>query len=151
MLAIAHFKDTHRGYKLVTSHGFMDYLAQDLGLAVLADISPLGTEAPPSAQRLTRLGRMIGEEKIAAILLDPEADPGPGRVLSQEYKIPAAILDTATSGSYDPPSDFYVQVLREDIDLLFQLLPANAQPTPVAPTPQPAPPNPKPIQLPDVE
>ena len=148
---IARFKETHRGYKLVTSHGFMDYLAQDMGLAVIADISPLGTEAPPSAQRLARLGRLIGQEKISAILMDPEADPAPGRVLSQEYKIPAAILDTATSGSYDPPSDFFVQVLREDVDLLFRLLPANAEPAPRPVPPAPAPNNPRPVELPDQE
>ncbi|MDR2386974.1 MAG: metal ABC transporter substrate-binding protein [Deltaproteobacteria bacterium] len=142
---IDRFKDTHRGFKLVTSHGFFDYLAQDLGLAVVADISPLGTEAAPSAQRLASLGRLIRSEKISAILLDPEADPGAGRTLSQEYKIPAAILDTATSGSHDPPIDFYAQVIREDLELLKTLFPANLQPPAPAPKPRPAPPNPKPI------
>ncbi|MDR2301526.1 MAG: metal ABC transporter substrate-binding protein [Deltaproteobacteria bacterium] len=142
---IDRFKDTHRGFKLVTSHGFFDYLAQDLGLAVVADISPLGTEAAPSAQRLASLGRLIRTEKISAILLDPEANPAAGRTLSQEYKIPAAIIDTATSGSYDPPMDFYAQIIREDLDLLNKLLPANVQPPPPAPTPRPAPPTPHPI------
>ncbi|MDR2368381.1 MAG: metal ABC transporter substrate-binding protein [Deltaproteobacteria bacterium] len=148
---IERFRATHRGFKLVTSHGFMDYLARDMGLAVLADLSPIGTEAPPSAQRLARLGRLIGEERISAILLDPEADPAVGRSLSQEYKIPSAILDTATSGTYDPPEDYYAQILREDVDLLNRLFPANVQPPPPAPKPEAAPHNPKPIEPPTLD
>jgi ABC-type Zn uptake system ZnuABC Zn-binding protein ZnuA len=126
----------------------MDYLAQDMGLVILADISPLGTEAPPSALRLSNLGQLINQEKIAAILVDPEADLGAAKTLSQEFKIPAAILDTATSGSSDPPMDFYQQVLKEDIDLLNKLLPTNIQPPPPAPKPEVAPPRPRPIEPP---
>jgi ABC-type Zn uptake system ZnuABC Zn-binding protein ZnuA len=142
---IDRFRETHRGFKLVTSHGFMDYLAYDLGLAVVADISPLGTEAPPSAQRLSSLGNLIKNDRISAILLDPEADPAAGKTLSQETGAPAAILDTATSGPYDPPIDFYQQVIREDLELLSKLLPANVQPPPPTPKPQVIRPNPKPI------
>jgi ABC-type Zn uptake system ZnuABC Zn-binding protein ZnuA len=148
---INRFRDTHRGYKLVTSHGFMDYLAQDMGLAVIADISPLGTEAAPSGQRLSRLAQLIGREKVAAILVDPETNPGVARVFSKDYKIPAAILDTATSGTFDPPIDFYVQVIRENIDLLNRLLPANVQPTPEPPKPVPVPNNPQPVQPPEFD
>ncbi|MDR1677156.1 MAG: metal ABC transporter substrate-binding protein [Deltaproteobacteria bacterium] len=145
---ITRFRETHRGYKLVTSHGFMDYLAQDLGLTILADISPIGSEAPPSAQRLQGLIKLITGERISAILLDPEADPNVGRTLSKETKVPAAILDSATAGSFDPPIDFYQQVLREDIELLGKLFPANATPPPSVPKPKAAPHAPKPIEPP---
>ncbi|MDR3135783.1 MAG: metal ABC transporter substrate-binding protein [Deltaproteobacteria bacterium] len=148
---IERFRETHRGYKLVTSHGFMDYLAQDMGLAILADISPLGTEAPPSAQRLIGLGRLITQDKVSAILLDPEADPAAARTLSQETKAPAAILDTATAGPPDPPSDFYFQVLKEDIELLNKLFQPNVQPPPKPPAPEVALPDPKPVDLPFVD
>lgn len=151
--AVAEFRQTRRGYKIVTSHGFMDYLAQDLGLAVLADISPLGSEAPPSAARLAALGRLVRRERISAVLLDPEADPGPARTLSSEAGIPAAIIDTSTSGPGDPPPDFYQRVVMEDIDLLARMLPPNQAPAP-APGAQGAmlpPGNPRPVPLPGLD
>ncbi|MDR0354857.1 MAG: metal ABC transporter substrate-binding protein [Deltaproteobacteria bacterium] len=136
---IANFRETRRGYKIVTSHGFMDYLAHDLGLVILADISPLGSEAAPSAARISGLGSLIRNEKISAIILDPEADPAVARVLSAETKISAAILDASASGPADPPIDFYQRVIKEDIDLLSQLLPANVSPPLLPPGRNPPP------------
>ncbi|MDR1109754.1 MAG: metal ABC transporter substrate-binding protein [Deltaproteobacteria bacterium] len=148
---LGRFRETHRGYKLITSHGFMDYLARDLGLAVLADLSPMGTESPPSAQRLSLLGRLVEQEKIAAILLDPEADPAAARTLGREANVPAAIIDSAASGPPDPPLDFFQRVIREDIELLGKLLPANVQPPPPPPRPVPAPSDPRPVEAPALD
>jgi ABC-type Zn uptake system ZnuABC Zn-binding protein ZnuA len=129
----AAFKATRRGYKVITSHAFMDYLAQDLGLAVLADLSPSGTETPPSAARLGALRDLVRAERVSAILVDPEADPGPARTLSAETGAVAAVIDTAASGPPNPPLDFYQRVLAEDLALLESLMPANVSPPPDAP------------------
>jgi ABC-type Zn uptake system ZnuABC Zn-binding protein ZnuA len=123
---ITNFQQTRRGYKVVTSHGFFDYLAQDLGLSVLADLSP-AEEVPPSAARLELLRQLIESEKVSAILLDPQADPAAAKTLSSELKVPGAIIDTVTSGPPNPPIDFYQSVLVEDIELLSNLFPQNYQ------------------------
>ena len=122
---VAVFKDTRRGYKVITSHGFLDYLAQDLGLAVIADLSPTGTETPPSAARLRNLTSLARSERVSVILIDPEADPAPARTLSNETGVPAAVIDTVTSGPSNPPLDYYQLVLKEDLALLEELLPQN--------------------------
>ncbi|MDR1656423.1 MAG: metal ABC transporter substrate-binding protein [Deltaproteobacteria bacterium] len=127
---ITAFKQTRRGYKVITSHGFMDYLAQDLGLMVIADLSPSGSEAPPSAARLKLLSQLIINEKVSAILLDPQANPAAAKTLSAETKVAAAIIDTATSGPANPPLDYYQLVIKEDLDLLAKLFPANTSPPP---------------------
>jgi ABC-type Zn uptake system ZnuABC Zn-binding protein ZnuA len=122
--AIADFQNTRRGYKVMTSHGFFDYLAQDLGLTVLADLSP-SEEAPPSAARLDLLRKIITSEKINAILLDPHADPSAAQTLGAELKVPGAVIDTVASGPSDPPLDYYQLVLKEDLELLSSLFPPN--------------------------
>jgi zinc/manganese transport system substrate-binding protein/zinc transport system substrate-binding protein len=124
--AVSFFSSTRRGYSLVTSHGFFDYLAQDLGLLVLADIEP-APETAPSPARLSALASLIREERVAAIVLDPQADRGLARTLSAETGIPAALVDPATSGPADPPLDYYQRVIREDLQLLSGLFPVNSQ------------------------
>ncbi|MDR2455527.1 MAG: metal ABC transporter substrate-binding protein [Deltaproteobacteria bacterium] len=126
--AIAAFKATRRGYKAVTSHGFLDYLAQDLGLAILADLSPSGTEAPPSAARLRAIADLVKQERVTAIFVDPEADPGPARTLSRETGAAAAVIDPATSGPANPPLDYYQMVLKEDLALFEEIFPPNYSP-----------------------
>jgi ABC-type Zn uptake system ZnuABC Zn-binding protein ZnuA len=124
---IAKFRETRRGYKVVTSHGFFDYLAQDMGIAVLADLSPT-EEVPPSAARIEALRQLMKTVKVSAILLDPHADPAVAKTLSSELEIPGAIVDTAASGPANPPIDFYQLVIAEDLELLSRIFPANYQP-----------------------
>ena len=139
----AAFKATRRGYKVITSHAFMDYLAQDLGLMVVGDLSPSGTEAPPSAARLGALSNLVKSERVTAIFIDPEADPGPARTLSSETGATAAVIDTATSGPSNPPLDYFQLVLKEDLALIESLFPPNtAAPGPVIQQTLPAPQNP---------
>jgi ABC-type Zn uptake system ZnuABC Zn-binding protein ZnuA len=126
---IAHFKNTRRGYKVVASHGFMDYFAQDLGLTILADIEP-APEAAPSPARLKAISDLIRNERISAILIEPHADLKLAKTLGSETGIPVAVIDPATSGSPDPPVDYYQRVIREDLMILSRLFPVNASPAP---------------------
>lgn len=126
---IAQFKKTRRGYKVVASHGFMDYFAQDLGLTILADIEP-APEVAPSPARLKALSDLIREERISAILIEPHADLKLARTLGSETGIPVAVVDPVTSGSADPPADYYQRVIREDLLILSKLFPVNSSPAP---------------------
>ncbi|MDR1164277.1 MAG: metal ABC transporter substrate-binding protein [Deltaproteobacteria bacterium] len=119
------FKKTRRGYKIVTSHGFMDYLAQDLGLSVLADIEP-APEVAPSSRRLQALSALIKAERVTAILLDPEANLKLAQTLGAETSIPVAVIDPVTAGAADPPVDYYQEVLRSDLRIFLKLFPVNA-------------------------
>ncbi|MDR2459903.1 MAG: metal ABC transporter substrate-binding protein [Deltaproteobacteria bacterium] len=119
------FKRTRRGYKVVVSHGFMDYLAQDMGITILADIEP-APEVAPSPARLKALTETILAERVSAILVEPHADLRIAQTLGAETGIPVAVIDPATSGSADPPIDYYQMVLRQDIITLSRLFPVNA-------------------------
>lgn len=119
------FRRTHRGYKVVTSHGFMDYLAQEMGILIVADIEPV-PEVAPSPARLKGLTQIIRQEGVSAILVDPEANINQAKTLGAETGIPVAVVDPATSGTSDPPVDYYQQVIRADIAMLSKLFPVNA-------------------------
>jgi ABC-type Zn uptake system ZnuABC Zn-binding protein ZnuA len=121
---IQFFKRTHRGYKVVTSHGFMDYLAQELGILIVADIEAV-PEVAPSPARLTALVQIIRQEGVSAILVDPESDHELAQTLGREAGVPVAIVDPATSGTSDPPVDYYQQVIRADLKMLSRLFPVN--------------------------
>ncbi|MDR3155023.1 MAG: metal ABC transporter substrate-binding protein [Deltaproteobacteria bacterium] len=122
---LAQFKKTRRSYKVLTSHGFMDYLAQDLGLTILADIEP-APEVAPSPARLAKLADLIRNERIHAILIEPHADAKLAGTLGTETGIPVAVVDPATSGPADPPLDYYRLVIREDLRVLMKLFTVNA-------------------------
>ncbi|MDR1396076.1 MAG: metal ABC transporter substrate-binding protein [Deltaproteobacteria bacterium] len=123
---ILSFNESRRGYRIITSHGFMDYLAQDLGLVILADIEP-APETPPSAARLEALASLIKSGGLAAVLTDPHGDLDMARTLAAEGQVPAAVIDPVTAGPADPEPDYYQKVIRENLILLARLLPANAQ------------------------
>jgi ABC-type Zn uptake system ZnuABC Zn-binding protein ZnuA len=118
------FKDSRTGYKVVTSHGFMDYFASELGLDVVADIEP-EPDVAPSPARLQDLTQIIRREKVSAILLEPEADINQANTLGKETGVPVSVIDPATAGAADPPLDYFQQVLIKDIEALSAILPAN--------------------------
>ncbi|MDR1084389.1 MAG: metal ABC transporter substrate-binding protein [Deltaproteobacteria bacterium] len=119
------FSRSRKGYRLITSHGFMDYLAQDLGLVILADIEP-APETPPSAARLEALAGLIKNGTISAVLADPYGDLSLARTLAGEGRVQAAVIDPAASGPAEPEPDYYQKVMRENLIILARLLPANA-------------------------
>jgi ABC-type Zn uptake system ZnuABC Zn-binding protein ZnuA len=143
--AVDAFKSTRSGYKVVASHNFIDYFTDELGISVVADIEP-EPDVTPSPARLSDIIRVIREQKVAAILLEPEADFSQGRTLQDETGAKAAVVDPATAGPAEPPDDYFQQVLKKDIEQLSQMLPANAgaqaqpaaQGPPAAQSPPPA-------------
>ncbi|MDR1576645.1 MAG: zinc ABC transporter substrate-binding protein [Deltaproteobacteria bacterium] len=127
------FKESRSGYRIIVSHGFMDYLAQDLGLVVLADIEPI-PETPPSAARLEALAKMVRSGGISAILVEPESDLDLARTLAAEGRSRAAVVDPVTAGPQEPEIDYYQRVIRANLIMLTELFPANQSP----PNPSPS-------------
>ncbi|MDR1608243.1 MAG: zinc ABC transporter substrate-binding protein [Deltaproteobacteria bacterium] len=124
--SIQSFKDSRQGYRVMVSHGFMDYLAQDLGLIVLADIEPI-PETPPSPSRVQALSKLVRSGDINGILVEPEADLELARILAAEGHFRAAVIDPATSGPANPEDEYYKKVIRDNIIVLSQLFPANKE------------------------
>jgi ABC-type Zn uptake system ZnuABC Zn-binding protein ZnuA len=122
---LAAFKRTRRGYKVVTSHGFMDYLALDMGLTILADLEP-APEVAPSTARLAKIADLVRNDRVAAVLLDPHSNLKLARTLGDETGVPVAVIDPVTSGPADPPLDYYASVIKEDLRVLGRLFPVNA-------------------------
>ena len=98
------FKDSRSGYKVVASHNYIDYFASELGLEVVADIEP-EPDVAPSPARLQDLTNIIRQNKVSAILLEPEADINQANTLGRETGEPVEVIDPATAGSADPPAD----------------------------------------------
>ncbi|MDR1872478.1 MAG: zinc ABC transporter substrate-binding protein [Deltaproteobacteria bacterium] len=121
---IAAFSRSRQGYKLIASHDFMDYLAQDLGLVILADIEP-APETAPSAFRLAALAALAKEEGVKAIVAEPAFNLNLARTLAGEAGVAAAVIDPVTAGPFDPGPDYYKTVMRENLVTLATLLPAN--------------------------
>jgi ABC-type Zn uptake system ZnuABC Zn-binding protein ZnuA len=120
------FKDAHSGYKVIASHNFIDYFTDELGLVVVADIEAV-PDVSPSPARLKDLTRVVQEQKVSAILLEPEADINQAKTLGRETGVQVEVIDPATAGSADPKVDYFQEVLRGDIAKLSQTLKANSQ------------------------
>jgi ABC-type Zn uptake system ZnuABC Zn-binding protein ZnuA len=121
---IAAFSQSRGGYRAIVSHGFLDYLARDLGLIILADIEP-APEAAPSAARVKALADFLKAGDADAVLTEPTADLNLARTLAAEGGVVAAVIDPMTAGPPDPEPDFYKKVARENLIVLARLFPAN--------------------------
>jgi zinc/manganese transport system substrate-binding protein/zinc transport system substrate-binding protein len=118
------FERSRVGYRAIVSHGFMDYLARDLGLLILADIEP-APEVAPSAARLKALADFIKSGEVSAVLTEPTADLAMAKTLAAEGGIQAAVVDPITAGPADPDLDFYQKVAKENLFVLSKIFPAN--------------------------
>ncbi|UQZ89465.1 ABC transporter substrate-binding protein [Deltaproteobacteria bacterium Smac51] len=109
--------------KVIVSHGVFDFLAQDMGLHIVASIEE-EDGADPSAARLAELVAVAKEQEVKAILVDPQGNINMARALGAETKIPVAVIDTVASGPADAPLEYYQGVMLTDLDVLVKLFTA---------------------------
>jgi zinc transport system substrate-binding protein len=95
----------------VTFHGSFGYFAKRYGLSILAVIEPFPGSQPSGAYVQKVLG-VIREKKVPALYSEPQLDPRPAKVLSDEAKIPLGVLDPVGGG---PETDDYAKMLRFDM------------------------------------
>jgi len=95
----------------VTFHGSFGYFAKRYGLTVLAVIEPFPGSTPTGAYVQKVLG-VVKEKKVPALYSEPQLDPRPAKVLSDEAKIPLGTLDPVGGG---PQTDGYAKMLRYDM------------------------------------
>ena len=115
--------------KVIVSHGIFDFLAQDMGLNIVASIEE-ADGAEPSAARLAELAKLAREQEVRAILVDPDGDVKTARTLGAEAKVPVAVIDPVSAGPADAPLDYYPKVMLTNAQVLVELF---TKPQPAAP------------------
>ena len=107
--------------RIVTQHGVFDYLARDMGLAVVAVVQAHAGKDPSAAEILT-LVKTIRTRQAGAIFTEPQYPQAIGRTIAREAGIAAATLDPAANGPEQAPLDYYEQVMRANLRELEQVL-----------------------------
>ncbi len=108
-----------RNRNIVTFHNAFDYLARDLGLAVVGRIEETPGQEP-SAGELQGLIRTIRERKAAAIFAEPQYPERLAVMISREAGVPVRILDPVVTGSAIPST--YEDVMRRNLRTLSEAL-----------------------------
>ncbi|MDR2551100.1 MAG: zinc ABC transporter substrate-binding protein [Desulfobulbus sp.] len=107
--------------RIVTQHGVFDYLARDMGLAVVAVIQAHPGQNPSAAEILD-LVAAIKAKKAGALFTEPQYPEAIGATIAREAGIAAARLDPAANGPEQAPLDYYEQVMRRNMIVLEQTL-----------------------------
>jgi zinc transport system substrate-binding protein len=101
-----------RGF--VTFHGSFQYFAERYKLDILGVIEPY-PGSQPSGAYVKQVLEIIKTKKVPALFSEPQLDPRPAKVLSDEAKIPLGILDPVGGG---PETDSYEKLIRFDVEQL---------------------------------
>ena len=107
--------------RIVTQHGVFDYLARDMGLAVVAVVQAHAGQ-DPSAAEILGLVKTIRAKQAGAIFTEPQYPQAIGQTIAREAGIVAATLDPAANGPEQAPLEYYEQVIRANMTVLEQVL-----------------------------
>ena len=108
------------GKSIVVQHGIFDYLARALGLKIAAEIQSEGIA--PSAAEMGKMARLIREQRVTVIFTEPQYSAGTARTLARECKIKTVQLEPLASGPADPPEDYYVKVMQDNLKKIRSVL-----------------------------
>lgn len=111
-----------RNRNIVTFHNAFDYLARDLGLAVVGRIEEIPGQEP-SAGEVAKLIRLIRERKVAAVFAEPQYPRRLAETIAREAGVPVRILDPVATGSTAPGT--YEAVMRANLRTLMETLGAR--------------------------
>lgn len=110
-----------RNNRIVTQHGVFDYLARDMGLAVVAVVQAHPGQEPSAAEILA-IVQAIRQEGAGAVFTEPQYPDKIGRSIAREAGITAAVLDPAAGGPADAPLGYYEKVMRTNMTVLEKTL-----------------------------
>lgn len=106
--------------RIVQPHQVFDYLARDIGLEIIANLSEHGQE--PSASEMVQLVKTIKEHKAGAIFTEPQYPEKIGTTLSRETGVPVSMLDPVATGPENAPLDYYEKTMRNNMKTLETVL-----------------------------
>ena len=95
----------------MTFHGSFQYFAERYKLDIIAVIEPY-PGSQPSGAYISKVLDVIKSKNVPALFSEPQLDPRPAKVLSDEAKIPLGVLDPVGGG---PETDSYEKMIRFDM------------------------------------
>lgn len=106
-----------RGMNVISHHRSFSYLANWLGLNIVANIEPK-PGIPPSSAHLARLLAQFESSKPAAILRTPYSEEKPSRWLSERLDVPDLALPYTVNGAETPDLfALFDQTVQQLLDL----------------------------------
>ena len=114
---------TLKNNRIVEPHGVFDYLARDMGLAIVAVMQAHGQE--PSAAEMLDLVQDIRSEKAGAIFTEPQYSAKVGETLARETGLPVTSLDPGATGPEQAPLNYVETVMRKNMEVLSAALGVN--------------------------
>ena len=112
--AMTALKPLVRGKAVVVQHGVFDYLARALDLKIAAAIQNEGIAL--SAADMRKLAEVIRRKKVVVIFTEPQYSAQTAKTLAKECGIAVCQLDPLAGGPADPPQDFYLVVMKENLN-----------------------------------
>lgn len=108
-----------RGRNIVTSHNVFDYLARDLGLAIVGEIEETPGQEP-SAGEVSKLVGAIRLKKAAAVFREPQSPERLAETIAREAGVPLRTLDPVSTGSTAPSA--YEDAMRKNLRTLMEVM-----------------------------
>ena len=108
-----------RSRTIITFHPAFTYFAREFDIRVAAVITP-DPATMPTPREMTRLIRLIQEQKVPAVFLEPTTPPRLAETLVRETGVRTAVLDPITVGPEDP--DTYLRRMEQNARILREQL-----------------------------
>lgn len=106
-------------HKIVTFHQAFPYLAEELGLEILAVVQAhAGSE--PSARELAEVIKLIREHQVKAIFIEPQYPDSAAQAIARETEAKVYTLDPAATGPLT--ADAYLQTMEKNLLTLKEAL-----------------------------
>lgn len=106
---------------VITQHEIFDYLAQDIGLNIIAVIQE-EPDQEPSAAEVLNLVKIVREKKVAAIFTEPQYPPKIAQTIASETGIPSVVLDPVATGPDQAPLDYYQKTMLQNLEIIKRTL-----------------------------
>lgn len=113
------------GGKIITSHEVFDYMAQDLGLTVVARLEPVEAGHVISAASFGELAQTAKSNGIRAIWVAPTDDVKLAAALGRESGLPVVVVDPISSGPAAIPENYYQKVITQDLEVIKAVFSAS--------------------------
>lgn len=108
-----------RSRNIVTFHNVFDYLARDLGLAIVGEIETVPGQEP-SAGEVRKLIRIIHDRRAAAVFGEPQYPARLAEMVAREARVPVRALDPVATGSAALTA--YEDAMRANLRVLGETL-----------------------------
>jgi zinc transport system substrate-binding protein len=108
-----------RARNIVTFHNVFDYLARDLGLAIVGEIETVPGQEP-SAGEIRKLIRIIRDRRAAAVFGEPQYPARLAEMVAREARVPVRALDPVATGSAALTA--YEDAMRANLRVLGETL-----------------------------